>query len=256
LTDGGSATPEPLDLAEISRSGDLFDALAARHVRDPGSGAPFTDDPAVRLLAALVADVDMDAPPLPAPSRGVSYSGAKTSGRPVVRAFVTFGAVTVLLTTSGAAVAGGGREGPPKGRAPSADLRVSERSNARLEAISRPAPGGARPSPAAPKADATADPSPRASATKTSHAPTRGSAKAPGAGLTERPPPDGALRGGQSPSPTATPTPTSSAPPSPDASPTPSPTPRPLEETTTPHRRSPADDRAPDSHGPGPLQPR
>lgn len=101
MTRGGAVAPEPFDLSEIGRSGDLFDDLAARRASDPPA-----DDPAARFLAALVADVDAGAPPLPASPSRVACTCGKP-GRPVVRAFVTFGAATLMLMSAGAAVAGG-----------------------------------------------------------------------------------------------------------------------------------------------------
>jgi hypothetical protein len=204
LTGGGSATPEPLDLSEISRSGDLFDALAARRVTDPASGSVISDDPAARLLAALVADVDMDAPPLPVPAR-VACGGPKKPGRPVVRAFVTFGAVTVMLTTAGAAVAGGGGGGAPKGHAPSARHEISERARPRLESIVRALPGAPRPTPTADRTTGEASPS----ATKMSKTPKAPAKKGHTPGFTgpshSRP---FGPRGGPSTTPSPTPSPT------------------------------------------------
>ncbi|MCO6004640.1 hypothetical protein NE236_06575 [Actinoallomurus purpureus] len=237
MTGGGTATPEPLDLSEISRSGDLFDALATRRVTDLGHGSTISDDPAARLLAALVADVDVDAPPLPAPAR-ISRAGAKTSGRPVVRAFVTFGAVTVMLTTAGAAVAGGGGDRAPKAHAHSARLEVSERSKPRLEAIVRAFPGGPRPQPAADRTP-EANPSPRPSPTKTSEAPAT-----PSSGPTKKGSGLGGPRGSRGPraghsadpSPTLSPTAPADLSPTPS---TPSATSKPPDETfVTPSDRS------------------
>ncbi|GAA4621485.1 hypothetical protein GCM10023196_009860 [Actinoallomurus vinaceus] len=222
MTGGGTATPEPLDLSEISRSGDLFDALAGRRVTDPGAGFEPSDDPAARLLAALIADVDVDAPPLPAPPPRVSCGGSKTSGRPVVRAFVTFGAVTVLLTTAGAAVAGGGGDREPKAHAPLARIEASERSKAHLESVVRAFPGGPRPS-----VGRTPAASPRPSETKTSEAPTKPPAGAPAKGHTpgyvgpKHPRGHGPDTGhSTSPSPTPTPTAPADPTPSPSTSPT------------------------------------
>jgi hypothetical protein len=221
LTGGGTATPEPLDLTEISRSGDLFDALAVRRVTDPRAVLEPSDDPAARLLAALVADVDAGAPPLPAPPPRVSCGGSKTSGRPVVRAFVTFGAVTVLLMTAGAAVAGGGGDQEPKAHAPSARREISERSRARLESVVRAFPGAARPS-----AGRTPAASPRPSGTKTSEAPTKPRAGTPAKANTPgyvgptHPRPPGPNQGhSTSPSPTTSPSAPTDSTPSPSTSP-------------------------------------
>lgn len=134
MTRGGAATPEPFDLSEISRSGDLLDGLAARRISD---AAP--DDPAVRMLAALVADVDAGAPPLPAPPPRVACTAPKP-GRPVVRAFVTFGAATLMLTSAGAAVAGGSAAHRQKADGPAVQrLDVSERSKGEVGARAVPA---------------------------------------------------------------------------------------------------------------------
>lgn len=232
MTGGGSAAPEPLDLSEISRSGDLFDALAARRVTDPGSGSVISDDPAARLLAALVADVDADAPPLPLPAR-VSYGGPKKAGRPVVRAFVTFGAVTVMLTTAGAAVAGGGGGGEPKDHPPSARLEVSERARPRLESMVRALPGAPRPTPTADRTTGQAGTSPSPSATKMSGAPTAPAKKGRAPGFTgpihSRP-----FGPGRGPSATPSPTPSPTAPtdsPAPISA-SPSAAPQPQDETS------------------------
>lgn len=127
MTRGRAATPDPIDIGAVSRSGELFDALAARRLPDPG------DDPAVRVLAALVADVDVGAPPLPTPAR---VSCAKTgSRRRVVRAVVTLGVTAAVLTTAGAAAAGGGGDdGGRKGVAGARAPRVtSEHTNGSLQ---------------------------------------------------------------------------------------------------------------------------
>ncbi|WP_433176284.1 hypothetical protein [Actinoallomurus sp. CA-150999] len=222
MTGGGTATPEPLDLSEISRSGDLFDALSGRRITDPGAGFGPSDDPAGRLLAALAADVDAGAPPLPAPPPRVSCGGSKTSGRPVVRAFVTFGAVTVLLTSAGAAVAGGGGDHEPKAHAPSARREISERSRARLESVVRAFPGAARPS-----AGRTPTASPRPSGTKPSEAPTKPPAGTPAKGHPRsyfgptHPLPSGPKHGhSTSSSPTTSPSAPTGSTPSPSTSPT------------------------------------
>jgi hypothetical protein len=126
LTRGRAATPDPFDIGAVSRSGELFDALAARRLADPG------DDPAARLLAALVTDVDMGAPPLPSPAhRSRAKSG---SHRRVVRLVVTLGVTAAVLTSAGAAAAGGGSgdgKGATGARVPGVDL--SERSDGSLQ---------------------------------------------------------------------------------------------------------------------------
>jgi hypothetical protein len=130
LTRGRAATPDPFDIGAVNRSGELFDALAARRFADPG------DDPAARLLASLVADVDMGAPPLPAPAR-LGF-GKSASRRRVVRTVVTLGVTAAVLTTAGAAAAGGGSGGGDRGahgaRAPHVNL--SERTNGSLQVSS------------------------------------------------------------------------------------------------------------------------
>lgn len=129
MTRGRAATPDPFDIGAVNRSGELFDALAARRLADAG------DDPAGRLLAALVADVDMGAPPLPAPARlGYGKSGSR---RRVVRTVVTLGVTAAVLTTAGAAAAGGGGggdRGANGARAPHSKL--SERTHGSLQVSS------------------------------------------------------------------------------------------------------------------------
>ncbi|MEV5746623.1 hypothetical protein AB0L00_02300 [Actinoallomurus sp. NPDC052308] len=232
MTEGGSATPEPLDLSEITRSGDLFDALAARRVTDPGSGFAVSDDPAARLLAALVADVDTGAPPLPGPAR-VSRATSKTSGRPVVRAFVTFGAVAVMLTTAGAAVAVGGGGGGPKAHAPSARHQLTERSKTRIESVGRPLPSGPRRTVGRTPADKT-DPTPTTTKASRSHTPEKGRGSAFAGHPSARP------SGSPSATPTPTPSPSAGAPtesPSPVSTPTPA-TPQPDDTAIAPQRRA------------------
>jgi hypothetical protein len=140
LTRGRAATPDPFDLSAVSRSDELFDALSARRRTDPAG------DPAVRLLAALAADVDAGAPPLPAPARvarvvqGTRHRGAN--------AIVTFGVVVVVLTSAGVAAAGGGGGNTTSG---SVRSDLSERSNMSHERRSGAGPSfGERPSPARP----------------------------------------------------------------------------------------------------------
>ena len=130
MTRGRAATPDPFDIGAVNRSGELFDALATRRFADTG------DDPAARLLAALVADVDMGAPPLPSPARlGYGKSGSR---RRVVRTVFTLGVTAAVLTTAGAAAAGGGGGGGDRGangaRAPHSKL--SERTNGSLQVSS------------------------------------------------------------------------------------------------------------------------
>jgi hypothetical protein len=124
LTRGRAATPDPFDLSAVGGSDELFDALSARR---PSS----TDDPAAALLAALVADVDTDAPPLPAPPARVPCGGIQGQYRRGVRAFVSFGVAALVLTSAGAAAAGGGGEdlGAMGGTHGSAGTGGAERSN-------------------------------------------------------------------------------------------------------------------------------
>jgi hypothetical protein len=103
LTRGRAATTDPFDISAVSRSDELFDALAARRLADLGTDGAGPDDPAAGLLAALVADVDQDAPPFPAPARVPCGGGPCRRG---VRAVVTFGVAAVVLTSAGAAAAG------------------------------------------------------------------------------------------------------------------------------------------------------
>jgi hypothetical protein len=102
LTRGRAATPDPFDLSAVNSSDELFDALAARRLDDHAE----TDDPAAALLTALVADVDGGAPPLPAPARVTC--GRQSARRRGTRAVVTLGVAALVLTSAGAAVAGGG----------------------------------------------------------------------------------------------------------------------------------------------------
>jgi hypothetical protein len=128
LTRGRAAATDPFDLSAVRRSDDLFDALATRRLVDPGSAEP--DDPAAGLLAALVADVDGGAPPLPAaPARVPCGATSGGSCRRGVRAIVTFGVAAVVLTSAGAAAAGGNSGRSMDSNHGSEWLRVAERSN-------------------------------------------------------------------------------------------------------------------------------
>jgi hypothetical protein len=129
LTRGRTATPDPFDLSAVSSSDGLFDALSERRFADLSAGR--SDDPAASLLAALVADVDLDAPPLPAPSRVAC--GVQGSCRRGVRAFVTFGVAAVVLTSAGAAAAGGNDVGAMGTNHGSVQPRDSERSNENVQ---------------------------------------------------------------------------------------------------------------------------
>jgi hypothetical protein len=136
LTRGRTATPDPFDLSAVSGSDELFDALSERRFADLSAGR--ADDPAASLLAALVADVDRDAPPLPAPARVAC--GVRGSCRRGVRVFVTFGVAAVVLTSAGAAAAGGNDVGAMGINHGSVQPRDSERSN---ENAQRRDPAGA-----------------------------------------------------------------------------------------------------------------
>jgi hypothetical protein len=128
LTRGRAATPDPFDIGAVNRSGEMFDALAARRLAETG------DDPAARLLAALVADVDVGAPPLPTPARlGCGKSGSR---RRVVRTVVTLGVTAAVLTTAGAAAAGGGGGDRGGDGARTPHSKLTERTNGSLQVSS------------------------------------------------------------------------------------------------------------------------
>jgi hypothetical protein len=138
LTRGRAATPDPFDLRAVSRSDELFEALSSRRPADLSAARA---DPAVGLLAALAADVDAGAPPLPTPAR--VPCGMPASRRRGVRAFVTFGVAAVVLASAGAAAAGAGGESSGGTTSGSLRLHTSERSNKGLKgqdpALARPA---------------------------------------------------------------------------------------------------------------------
>jgi hypothetical protein len=136
LTRGRTASPDPFDLSALSSSDEMFDALSERRFADLSAGR--TDDPAASLLAALVADVDLDAPPLPAPARVTC--GVQASCRRGVRAFVTFGVAAMVLTSAGAAAAGGNDVGAMGTNHGSVQPKDSERSNENVQ--HRDLPGG------------------------------------------------------------------------------------------------------------------
>lgn len=235
---GGAATPEPFDLSEISRSGDLLDGLAARRIPDVASG-----DPAVRMLAALIADVDAGAPPLPPPQPRVACTAPKP-GRPVVRAFVTFGAATLMLTGAGAAVAGGSAAHQQKADGPAVQkLDVSERSTGEVGAHAVPADRRTAPSPVAAR---PGDPPTTTARGRRGIGPTT----RPGPGGTSRPP-GGHGGPGLGPVPHAPfglSSPAPSAPPSPPAA---SPTPVAADPSPSPPA-DPHDDQASPPPGSGP----
>lgn len=126
MTRGRAATPDPFDLSAVNRSDELFDALSTRRF----SGHADSDDPAAALLAALVADVDADAPPLPA---RLPWAGPSARRRGT-RAFVSFGVAALVLTSAGAAAAGGGNgTGALGGTHGQARPKSTERSNENAE---------------------------------------------------------------------------------------------------------------------------
>lgn len=129
MTRGRTATPDPFDLSAVSSSDEVFDALSERRFADLSAGR--TDDPAASLLAALVTDVDLEAPPLPAPAR--VPCGAQGSYRRGVRAFVTFGVAAMVLTSAGAAAAGGNDVGAMGTNHGPVQPRDSERSNENVQ---------------------------------------------------------------------------------------------------------------------------
>jgi hypothetical protein len=124
LTRGRAATSEPFDISAVNSSDELVDALSSRRLAEAGH----PDDPAVALLAALVADVDAGAPPMASPSP--LTRGIPATYRRGVRAFVTFGVAALVLTSAGAAAAGGGDGVDAMGSAQgTARPKSSERSN-------------------------------------------------------------------------------------------------------------------------------
>lgn len=131
MTRGRAATPEPFDLGAVAGSDELFEVLSTRRPADLSTGR-IGDDPAAALLAALVADVDAGAPPLPAPTR-VTY-GVPSARRRGVRVVVTFGVAALVLTSAGAAAAGGGN-GLGGARTTHGPVRIAgaQRSNANVE---------------------------------------------------------------------------------------------------------------------------
>jgi hypothetical protein len=128
LTRGRAATPEPFDLCAVAGTEKLFEALSTRRLSDLSTARADTDDPAATLLAALVADVDAEAPPLPTPTRvPCGMPGTRRRG---VRAFVALGVAALVLASAGAAAAGAGG-GTGALRTPHTPVRTrgTERSN-------------------------------------------------------------------------------------------------------------------------------
>lgn len=144
MTRGRAATPEPFDLGAVAGSDELFEALSTRRLADLNTGRADAGDPAVSLLAALVADVDADAPPLPVARPRLSC-GMPAGRRRGVRAFVTFGVAALVLTSAGAAAAGGGHNtGAMRTTHVPAGTSGADRSNANAQ---RHAPIGDGPPP-------------------------------------------------------------------------------------------------------------
>ena len=77
----GSPGDGAVDLGEIRRSEEIIDVLAER-VAMP---APMLRDPAVTLLSALAADVDVSRPALACPARGPAQPGAARAPPPTDR---------------------------------------------------------------------------------------------------------------------------------------------------------------------------
>ncbi|TNY38752.1 hypothetical protein [Thermomonospora catenispora] len=104
------------NLAEIRRSDDLMEALATRGPL-PEAGPADGEDPAARLLRALIADVDAGAPelpnrradaePSPAAGEGPDSGGGRRGPRTIVALGLVGPLLTGLLTTGVAAAAGG-----------------------------------------------------------------------------------------------------------------------------------------------------
>ncbi|MFI0447620.1 hypothetical protein [Actinomadura sp. 6N118] len=156
-------SPSPgADLSAVRRTDALFDELAARRTAaseaapPPGiSGRRTSGDPAVRLLHALVADVDAGldtgdaAGPDTLPGKGADEAGESDPAAPGgrrrgSRTFVALGVVGVVLTSTGVAAAGGGltRDAAPAPQTP----KVSDEPLVdRLEPKSRPSSPGRTP---------------------------------------------------------------------------------------------------------------
>lgn len=126
MTRDRAARSGPIDISAVARTDALLDALSSRRVTDPALTSSHVDDPAVRLLTALIGDVDSGAPPLPAPAKVRQARSAQS--RSVVRAFVGFGVTAVALTVAGAAAAGSGTAHQPA-RLHAGPRGAQERSN-------------------------------------------------------------------------------------------------------------------------------
>ncbi|MDN3357171.1 hypothetical protein [Actinomadura sp. DC4] len=170
MTRGRAATPDPFDLSAVNSSDELFDALSARRLGD------HADDPAAALLTALVTDVDSGAPPLVAAPARVGC-GRQSNRRRGTRAVVTFGVAALVMTSAGAAAAGGSDGTGAMGMAhPPTRPRGTERSNENLQ-HQDPITGtvGRRPAVRRPaekhRTTPTSDASPRAAEAETKPAP-------------------------------------------------------------------------------------
>jgi hypothetical protein len=106
------------NITAVRRDDDLVAALAARRA-GPNAASDMAEvtaaagDDAIRLLRALIADVDAGAPVLPAGSRTAGTGAASVlRGTPRcrrrTRVFVSLGVATMVLTSTGVAAAGGG----------------------------------------------------------------------------------------------------------------------------------------------------
>ncbi|MFD0901692.1 hypothetical protein [Actinomadura sediminis] len=97
----GGGPSAPADLNAVRRTDAIIDAIAARRVAGSADRAapPDDADPAVRLLSALVSDVDDPAPPVPA------GPGPRRRGPRTIVALADAGAV---LASTGVAAAGSG----------------------------------------------------------------------------------------------------------------------------------------------------
>ncbi|MFB4313529.1 anti-sigma-D factor RsdA [Actinomadura sp. 21ATH] len=163
------------DLGGVRRTDALIDALAAR-------GPVGSDDPAARLLRALIRDVDELAPvrhahaPAPAPApeeapepapgdpgdgdRPVPPAGPRRRGS---RTIVALGVAGAVLATGGVAAAGGGTGGPPASqRAMGPSEQKIPRAPEPVESVTTLLPRAAPPARPVPAAEPAARPRPRA----------------------------------------------------------------------------------------------
>ncbi|MEV5825600.1 hypothetical protein AB0L25_08485 [Spirillospora sp. NPDC052242] len=96
---GGSSAPA--DLSAVRRTDAIIDAMAARRAAGSADRAapPDEADPAVRLLTALISDVEEPAPPVP------TGPGPRRRGP---RTIVALGVAGAVLASTGVAAAGSG----------------------------------------------------------------------------------------------------------------------------------------------------